>query len=127
MEPFINLHVILMQGHANLCIVPVLVNVLPKRAPHQTCVKWMNECPLWTFLNPISESLPWNIVIYSMTFIVAPDIFGLIIAISLFSLFFLSKILFFCFLLVATPSSYQHTEISVFLIMLKIYQNLLPK
>ena len=36
MEPFMNLRVILAQGHANLlCIVPVLVYVLPKRARRQ--------------------------------------------------------------------------------------------
>ena len=32
MERFTNLHVTLAHGHSNLCIVPMLVYVLPKRA-----------------------------------------------------------------------------------------------
>lgn len=32
MESFTNLRVILVQGHTNLCIVPVLLYVLPKQA-----------------------------------------------------------------------------------------------
>ena len=58
MERFTNLHVILAQGwHANLlCIVPILVYVLPKRAPYFSFIKWLFSTSLLSAIRVVSSA-----------------------------------------------------------------------